>query len=157
MSSRGVLRWQVKSSFVHYVRAIAAGTCEAVDGAELDADGMFQFPLTEASRDGDGWSLHFGGGARFMAHHGFLDVELRELELTVTADARGGALGVLAAQGDRVTIATLAPAAPAEGNGVVRWPGLVPCLTDAGAELFGNVYPPGSDLAPLDALVLLDL
>ncbi|MFD9503483.1 HtaA domain-containing protein [Streptomyces sp. NPDC060035] len=153
---RGVLRWQVKTSFVHYVRAIAAGTCEVADGAELDADGVFQFPLTEASPNADGWSLRFGGGARFSAHHGFLDVELRGLELTLPADPRGGALGVMTARGDRLTIATMAPVCPAEGNGVIRWIGLVPCLTDAGAELFGGVYSPGSELAPLDALVLLD-
>lgn len=153
---RGVLRWQVKTSFVHYVQAIAAGTCEVADGAELDADGVFQFPLTEASRNADGWSLRFGGGARFSAHHGFLDVELRGLELTLPTDALGGALGVMTALGDRLTIATMAPADPTEGNGVIRWQGLVPCLTDAGAELFGSVYAPGSELAPLDALVLLN-
>lgn len=155
-ASRGVLRWQVKTSFVHYVRAVAVGTCEVADGAELDADGVFQFPLTEASHDADGWTMRFGGGARFSAHHGFLDVELRGLELALPADARGCALSVMTAQGDRLTIATMAPAAPAEGNGVIRWPDLVPCLTDVGSELFGGVYAPGSELAPLDALVLLD-
>lgn len=153
---RGVLSWQVKTSFVHYVRRIAAGTCEVADGAELDADGVFQFPLTEATRKADGWLLRFGGGARFSAHHGFLDVELRGLELMLPTGAQGGALGVESAEGDRVTIATMAPAAPTEGDGVLRWASLVPCLTDAGAELFGSVYPPGSELAPLDALVLLN-
>lgn len=153
---RGVLRWPVKTSFVQYVRVIAAGTCEAVDGAELDADGVFQFPLAGALRDGDGWSLRFGGGARFVAHHGFLDVELRGLELTLPTDARAGWLGVTTSRGDRVTVATMAPAAPEEGDGVMRWSDLVPCLTDAGAELFGSVYQPGSELAPLDAVVLLD-
>ncbi|MFJ9127800.1 HtaA domain-containing protein [Streptomyces sp. NPDC102340] len=153
---RGVLSWPVKTSFVHYVRVIAAGTCEAADGAELDADGVFQFPLAGAERGDVAWSLRFDGRARFAAHHGFLDVELRGIELTLPTDARGGVLGVLVEGGERLAIVTTAPTAPTEGNGVIRWPGLVPHLTDAGAELFGSVYPPGQELAPLDALVLLD-
>ncbi|MEV1025270.1 HtaA domain-containing protein [Streptomyces sp. NPDC050264] len=152
----GVLSWGVKASFVHYVRAVAAGTCEAVDGAELDADTVFRFPLTEADRNDDGWTLRFEGGARFWAHHGFLDVELRRLALDLTSHASGGTLSAVNGDGDRVVLGTLPPAAPAERGGVIRWSGLVPCLTEAGAELFGTVYPPGSELASLDALVLLD-
>jgi hypothetical protein len=149
----GSLRWAVKPSFVHYVRVIAGGTCEAVDGAELDADGVFEFPLINASPTVDGSVLSFGGGVRFAAHHGFLDVVLRGLELTVTEG--GGALAI-AARADRVTIATVEPALPVEGAGLVRWAALTPRLTEAGAEVFGNVYPVGSELAPLDAVVRLD-
>ncbi|MER5184692.1 HtaA domain-containing protein [Streptomyces sp. NPDC002896] len=150
---RGSLRWAVKSSFVHYVRTIAAGTCEAVGGAEVDADGTFTFPLMGVAEDNGCQVLSFGGGARFFAHRGFLDVDLRGLELRFTQ--AGVDLTVEAAPGARVTIATAEPAVPVKDGGL-RWPGLVPCLTEAGAEIFGNVYPVGSELAPLDAVVLLD-
>ncbi|MFD7206585.1 HtaA domain-containing protein [Streptomyces sp. NPDC059893] len=153
---RGVLRWAVKTSFVHYVTTIAAGTCEVSDGAELDADGVFQFPLAEASEGADGWTLRFGGAAHFFAHRGFLDVELRGLALTLPAGGRGSALGVAAANGEHIALASVASAVPAPGNGVLRWSQLVPSLTEAGSELFGTVYPAGSDLAPLDVVVLLD-
>jgi hypothetical protein len=139
----------VKTSFVRYVRTIAAGTCEALDGAELGDDGVFRFPLEEASKGPDGWELRFGGRARFHAHHGFLDVDLRRLQPRPTAS--GGVLHTEAG-----VLATLAPAVPVEEDRLVRWPHLVPCLTELGAEIFGNVYPVGTELAPLDASILLD-
>ena len=151
---RGSLRWAVKPSFVRYVRTIAAGSCEAVSGAQEDPDGTFVFPLAEASESTDGWVLSFGGSVRFSAHHGFLDVDLRDPVLAV---APGGAeLSIATAEGGRVVIATADPVAPAERAGPARWEGLVPRLTEAGVEVFGNAYPLGSELAPLDAFLLLD-
>ena len=144
----------MKTSFVRYVRTIAAGECEAVDGAQESSDGTYTFPLSEASESAGGWVLSFAGSVRFRAHHGFLDVDLREPVLTLTSD--GAELSIATAEGGRVLIATADPAAPVRPASPVRWEGLVPRLTEAGAAVFGNVYPPGSELAPLDAAVLLD-
>ena len=144
----------MKDSFVHYVRVIAGGTCEALDGAEPGADGTFVFPLSNAEQDAEGRTLSFGGAVRFQAHHGFLDVELRDLQLRLTAN--GGALSISAADSGRVTVATTAPAPPVQDAGLVRWPALVPCLTEAGAAVFGDVYAAGTEFAPLDAVVLIN-
>lgn len=151
---RGSLRWAVKSSFVRYVETIAAGSREALDGAETSDDGVFEFPLLEASEGGEGRRLSFGGRVHFSAHHGFLDVDLRGLELSWAADSVELSIGTT--QGGRVVIAAADPVVPVTGSGALRWTGLVPRLTEAGAEVFGNVYPPGSDLAPIDAVLLLD-
>lgn len=151
---RGSLCWAVKPSFVRYVETIAAGSCEAVDGAERSDDGVFEFPLLEASKGDEGRRLCFGGRVHFSAHHGFLDVDLRELELSWAAD--GVELSIGTAQGGRVAIATADLVAPVSGSGELRWTGFAPRLTEAGVEVFGNVYPAGSELAPVDAVVLLD-
>jgi hypothetical protein len=147
---RPALRWAVKSSFTRYVQVVAAGRCEAADGAEASADGAFTFPLLEAAQDDGGWWFSFGGSVRFSAHHGFLDVDLRGLELRSTADGTG--LSIANAEGGRVTIATMEYAVPLNDPGAPRWQGLVPRLTEAGVGVFGDVYPVGTELAPLDAV-----
>jgi hypothetical protein len=151
---QGSLHWAVKTSFVHYVRTVAAGSCEVVDGAEMNSAGAFEFPLLEASESDEGRALSFGGGVRFSAHHGFLVVDLRSLKLTLAA--AGGELGIATEEGDSVIIATMDPVTVVNDSGRVHWAGLVPRLTEAGVEVFGNVYPVGSEMAPLDAVVLLD-
>ncbi|MFC1437204.1 HtaA domain-containing protein [Streptacidiphilus sp. N1-10] len=150
----GALRWAVKDSFVHYVRVIAGGSCEVLDGAEPGTGGAFVFPLLAAEEDGEGRTLSFGGAVRFQAHHGFLDVELRDLQLRLTEG--GGALSIRGADGGRVTVATTAPAAAVQEAGLLRWPALVPYLTEAGVAVFGDVYAAGSEFAPIDAAVLIN-
>ncbi|MBR7833122.1 HtaA domain-containing protein [Actinospica durhamensis] len=154
MVRRGSLRWAVKTSFVHYVRMVAAGSVEVLDGAQASPDGVFEFPLSEASEGASGRVLRCAGAVRFSAHHGFLEVDLRDLELSLSAN--GGELSIAGPEGGRTAIATTDPLAPAAEPGLIRWTGLVPRLTEAGVEVFGNVYPAGTEMAPLEALVLLD-
>jgi hypothetical protein len=149
---RGSLHWAVKPSFVRYVRTVAAGRCEAVDGATESAAGVFEFPLVEFSEQAEGRVLSFGGGVRFSAHHGFLDVDLRELELTLTPQCAD--LRIAAAEGS-VIIATMDAVVPVNDAGLLRWTGLVPRLTEVGVEVFGDVYQVGSEMDPLDAAVIL--
>ncbi|MCX4816327.1 HtaA domain-containing protein [Streptomyces sp. NBC_01239] len=141
------LRWAVKDSFIRYVRTVA-GTCEATGEARLDADGVFTFPVIGSEREADSEVLAFGGGARFHAHGGFLDIEFGALELWLTPE--GGALHVRTAANERVALATMEPAGSDGGDT------LVPHLTDAGAAVFGNVYAVGTELAPLSVIALLD-
>lgn len=143
----GSLRWAVKESFVHYVRAVAAGTCEADGEAELGADGVFTFPLIASEREAGRRVFAFGGGARFHAHGGFLDVQLRGLEVWLTEE--GAALHIRCADNTRLVLATTGP------DGVGR-DGIVPLLTGAGSEVFGSVYAEGTELAALDLGSLLD-
>jgi hypothetical protein len=146
--STGSLRWAVKSSFQRYVQVIAHGTCTAIDGAELSDDGVFTFPLAEAGLSAGARLLSFSGTARFEAHHGFLEVTLSGLRLTL--GEQGGELSIAGSGPDRVTIATLAPAAPVEERGRIHWTGLVPHLTEDGCQVFGAVYPAGTEFAPLE-------
>ncbi|BCY09713.1 HtaA domain-containing protein [Actinoplanes sp. L3-i22] len=134
----GILRWAVKTSFVRYVRVIAAGTVEVTGGAVLGADDVIEFPLVAAVRVPEGRELSFGGGVRFRAHHGALDVNLTGLRLVLRPD--GGHLGI-----DGLVLATLPPGRE-----------LLPTLTEAGVAVFGNVYPAGTGLAPLDTAVPID-
>lgn len=151
MSPPGSLRWAVKSSFLHYVQVIAHGTCVASEGAEPLADGAFGFGLESAQQRDGTWRLRFAGTVRFEAHHGFLDVTLSGLEFTTGAGGGQLSIAVPGTQ-DRVTIATFAAVPPVTGPEPeqVTWTGVVPYLTEAGSEVFGTVYPAGSELAPLD-------
>lgn len=144
----------MKPSFIRYVRTIAGGTCDAVDGAVERPDGSFEFPLRGTAKIDDGWALSFGGALRCSAHHGFLDVELRDLELRLRAG--GGTLDIATEPDDRLTIATIAPTVPAQRGNLLSWLGIVGRLTEAGVPVFGNVYPAGTELAPLDAVLSLD-
>lgn len=151
MSGPGTLRWTVRPSFVRYVQVMAGGSCAAVDGAEVDAAGVFQFPLTEAAEQDGSWRAEFAGGARFLAHGGFLDVDLHGLRLRITPD--GAALDIAAGPGRYGTIATMYPVTPVREAGLIRWPGFVPLLTEGGSAVFGGVYPPGSEFGSLDVVV----
>ncbi|MFT4262569.1 MAG: HtaA domain-containing protein [Nocardioides sp.] len=152
--SVGSVRWGVKSSFVRYVRLIAAGTCEAAGGASLDADDVFEFPVVETTQSDGMWTLSCGGSARFNAHHGFLDVVLSRLRIELGSE--GGSIGIGAGPGEWVVIATVPPASPVGSDGRLSWSGVVPSLTDVGSEVLGSVYPAGSELAPLDVALPID-
>ncbi|MGW2824323.1 HtaA domain-containing protein [Streptomyces sp. NPDC001443] len=142
------LRWAVKESFLRYVQVLAAGTCEATGEATLDADGVFAFPLIGSEHEAGNQVFAFGGGAKFYAHAGHLDVELHGLELWLTEE--GGHLAVRGADQERIALATTGPLRPGQRDGII------PLLTDTGAAVFGHVYVPGTELAPLDLGALLD-
>lgn len=148
VTGTGSMRWAVKSSFQHYVQAIARGTSTVIDGAELTAGGVFEFPLTEVGQDAGTRLLSFGGTVRFEAHHGFLDVTLSGLRLALSPDR--GELSIAGPASDRITIATFTPPVPVDDQGRAQWSGLVPYLTEDGSEVFGNVYPAGTEFAPLE-------
>jgi hypothetical protein len=151
--TEGKLRWAVRPSFVRYVQVMAGGSWEAVDGAEADAAGVFEFPLLEAAETDGTWLLTFGGGAHFRAHQGVLDVDLRGLRLRVTAE--GAALDIAAGPDKYGTIAIMGPVAPATEAGLISWAGYVPRLTEGGTAVFGGVYPANSEFGSLSAVVPL--
>lgn len=153
MTPQGVLRWAVKPSFVHYVRMIAAGSCDVRGGAEIGADGAFEFPVLRVVESPDGWTLSFQGSVHFSAHRGYLDVNIGELCLEFTPD--GGALSIATSSGGRSVIANTAPARPTTADAVLRWSQLVPTLTQHGVAVFGDVYPSGTELSPIDITLTL--
>lgn len=141
--STGELRWAVKDSFLRYVRVIAAGTVECT-GTQESPDGAFVWPLQAVVRDADALVLEFEGSVRFVAHGGFLDVDLAAPALRLGAES--SELSIATPTG-RVVIATVA-----DGDGAPSGL-LTPRLTAEGGALFGGVYPADTEFAPLMARV----
>jgi len=120
----GALIWGVKASFVAYVEAL--GAVDVVGPATRLDDGSFRFP---GDHDGGGYR----GSVAFRAHHGAMDIVLRDprLEsagLSVEYDDHGRRQG-------RIVIAGV------DGERTV--------LETDGAVVFDFTYPIGSELAPV--------
>lgn len=146
------MRWAVKSSFLHYVRTIGAGSYEVLDGAIAGADEVFEFPLLDAVESAENLTLSFGGGVHFTAHHGFLDVIIREIRVEF---AERGTISIATTGGERAIIAVTPAAAPVETDGVLRWEDMVPSLTELGVAVLGNAYPTGAEMSPMNVAVTL--
>lgn len=150
----GALHWSIRESFLRYVSVIAHGTVET-DGVETDANGRFVFPLRASRRTEDGWHLSFGGSVRFTAHNGFLDVLIAAPEVILE---RGG--GVLATHiadspDSLLALVDIEPADPATLDQATGWEAIPTRLRETAAEHFGNVYPGGTEMAPLGISVAL--
>ncbi|GLI28589.1 hypothetical protein ARHIZOSPH14_28310 [Agromyces rhizosphaerae] len=120
----GALVWGVKSSFVEYVEAL--GEVEVIAPAARDGDGRFRFPAVGA---GGGYA----GAVAFRAHHGAMDVVLRDPRL----DGRGLSMEVddHGHPQSRMVIAHVDEERAA--------------LAASGAVIFDFRYPPGTELAPV--------
>ncbi|WAH97432.1 HtaA domain-containing protein [Arthrobacter sp. MMS18-M83] len=153
--NRGSLTWAVRDSLLRYVTVIARGSYQMEGGATVTDDGAFTFPLRNAVHVGNEWRLSFEGSVRFTAHHGFLDVRIADPEIVT-----GPVDGVLSVRtGDDGTSTTAVAATGAEelgrdGTDIVWTANLH--LLETGVELFGGVYPVGTDLAPLNIRASLD-
>ena len=141
------LRWAVRESLLRYVTVIAGGTC-TVDGEAVEGeDGVFTFPLRGAVQEGDDWRLSFSGSVRFEAHHGLMDVLIRDPEVVV-----GPERGVLATHtsGDELlALVALDEAAPSDDGEALVWEAVPTQLASAAVALFGTVYPAGTGMAPI--------
>lgn len=152
----GALRWAVKDSFARYVRVIAAGTISTA-GATETADGAFEWPLASLERRGDSWTAVFSGTVRFQAHNGFLDVVLSDPVVHLDSNGEGTLAVIDAGSAESTTIVTLAGKSGHRGDDVDHsWATVETELTEAGALLFGSVYPAGTRLAPLSLEVAVD-
>ncbi len=120
----GALVWAVKASFVEYVDAL--GTVDVVAPAPPAADRSLRLPPDRAAGG-------YRGSVAFRAHHGAMDIVLRDprLEaagLSVEYDDHGRRRG-------RIVIAGV------DGERTV--------LETDGAIVFDFTYPVGSELAPV--------
>lgn len=153
--NRGSLTWAVRDSLLRYVTVIAGGSYRVEDGATVAEDGQFTFPLRNAVQTGGQWRLSFAGCVRFTAHHGFLDVRIADPEYVT-----GPGSGVLSARTDddgTITLVAATGAEEPEQDGVdLVWMSNDVHLLETAVELFGGVYPAGTDLAPLKVRASLD-
>lgn len=135
------LRWGVKESFLGYVRGLDDGRIETL-GDCVQVDDVFIFPR-EGSVDS---ALGFAGGVHFTGFAGMLDIRLVDPMIEDGGDER--LLTVLVgppAIAARVAIATIGEARRSSSGG---WT-VTPQLTFEGTRVFGDVYPVGTELAPL--------
>jgi hypothetical protein len=154
------LRWRVKESFVRYVARQVDGRCSITDGAEMLDGQVFLFEPSEECRaqvESPVAVLPFVGDVRFSAHAGMLFVRLGDPCIRV--ENGRGVMSVLAEPADDSTRFDLAEAdinieLPA-GREFALVHGTNVRLTETGAEIFGSVYPPGSDLEDFSARVAI--
>lgn len=146
---RGELRWAVKGSFLDYVRS-NGGTITLLGDAS-EEDGEYVFPRTVDGVQFDGetprGTAKFGGGVRFEAHGGMLDVMISEPSIEFRErDARLVALDV---DGDPIEYAILEVGGPLERDDVLEWIGVTTKLSNDGADAFFGVYPAYLELDPI--------
>ena len=158
----GEVTWGVKASFRSYVTGpVGQGTIEVSGGATSGADGAVTFPGATGSVDlvGPTLDVAVGGGVRFVAHDGALDLRIADLRVVGT-----GATGTLLADVVSRDLATgvdssfpdvaladldLAAVTPVVVDGTTTWSGVPASLTTAGAAAFADFYPAGTSLDPL--------
>jgi hypothetical protein len=141
------MAWAVKDSFIQYVQSMRDGRILLGDGAAVTSTEQFYFPLRQVDRpDEQSLVLHFGGEARFLAHHGLMSVSIRQPRIEVGADAAY----LLIEQGDEtVRLAELSLPAPLTEDGVTMWADVEVTLSDSGTAIFADSYIVGETLAPL--------
>ena len=167
------LLWGIKRSFVTYVRRMPDGQGSIHDGAVPLGEDTILFPVAEAMGKAAGgaaggvaegaadpapdhtWA--FRGDVRFRGHGGMLFVRVAAPLITVRGDtaelsiedpyARAGA--------DRVPLVTLRLKSGPAPEGAAVWLGSDVRLTEAGSQLFNDVYPAGEPFEQLSVVLPL--
>ncbi len=149
------LRWGIKRSFVDYVRRMPDGKGWVGDGALPVGTHEVLYGSDVAGRRtaADGaeerfWA--FRGDVRFSGHAGMLAVRLAAPVLTLRDGA--GDLTVAGFGDERLTLVTLRLTAQPAPEGTQLWHGEDVRLTEAGTELFNEVYAPGE---PFEQMTLV--
>lgn len=150
------LHWSVRDSLLRYVTVIARGTCTVGGGAVEQGGGVFSFPLHRVVQEGEDWRLSFGGSVRFVAHNGLMDVLIQNPEIVIGPE--GGVLATHRGDGSDELLAVVAldAALPTPVGGQLVWDSVGTRLAPAAVDLFGTVYPAGSEMAALGIRVALD-
>lgn len=152
----GSLTWAVRDSLMRYVTVIAGGSYDIDGPASIDDSGVFTFPLVRAVPSDDGWRLLFSGSLHFTAHHGLLDIRIIDPEIVV-GPGTGALLAHTNADSSELTaIVELGAAAPAQDGDVLVWDAVPSKLLGSAVEMFGTVYPAGTDMAPLGIRITID-
>jgi len=138
----GSLSWGVKKSFRDYVLG-AFGDMTVLEPAILQGE-IVTFPAS-SSTSSDG-VLRFHGAVRFRAHHGMLDVSIRDPWIeTVSGEPQ-----LSVAHGSvRVALARLSAVEPVEENGLLVWRGVAARMAKDGGAVFNFPYPEDTELDPV--------
>jgi hypothetical protein len=151
----GYVDWGVRQSFRTYVGASGITVSQ---GATINADGTFRFPVESGSYDPATRTtvVNARGTVHFEKHGGQLDVTIADPRVRIDGErpvlvvdtlSRDLESGELIAYDD-VEFATLFPApARFETTGeTTNWRGVEARLTEAGSPAFEAHYPPGTEM-----------
>ncbi|WP_432968623.1 HtaA domain-containing protein [Dactylosporangium sp. CA-233914] len=163
----GYLDWGFKASFRAYV-STGNGTppIGAGNGATINGNGTFRFPVTGGSHDAatGATSVNYGGTVTFSYPAHFFSITMANP--TVQLD---GATRVLKADVDLTTtgggfepvhvvqavVATIGAGDPVVDGTSVTWTNLSATMTETGASAFAGFYTAGSALDPLSSSLTL--
>ena len=139
------LAWAIKTSFLRYVES--AGGSISLAPPAVWVSGRFVFPRNERSDGQGGVRLTFDGEVAIRAYGGLLDVQIADLTVLLDGD-RGLVSAATLDRSRRYDLAHLTRRSAAETAGSVEFDAV---LHESAVALFGDVYPPGTEL---DAIVL---
>lgn len=152
------LLWGIKRSFVAYVRRMPDGQGSIHDGAVPLGGDTILFPVGEGSAASGGdaertWA--FRGDVRFRGHAGMLFVRVAAPLVTVRGDRAELSIEDPYARPEaaRVPLVTLRLAPGPAPDGAEVWLGSDVRLTEAGAELFNDVYEAGEPFEQLSIIL----
>ena len=152
--TQATAQWGVKKSFQSYITgSIAQGKWE-LSGVGY-SNSRFQFSGNSgAVKDGAG-SVRYGGSIQFTGHHGKLDLNIANLEISfngktgkLIGDVRSSNMEGEKKDFGRTAIADLNFTSLDVGTDAVSGEATV-SLTDVGSKAFAEFYEPGTQLDPL--------
>jgi hypothetical protein len=162
--------WGIKRSFVAYVRRMPDGQGSIHDGAVPLGEDTILFPpadttathttatgstATGSTATDGARTFAFRGDVRFRGHAGMLFVRVAAPLITVREDRAELSIEdpYARADADRVPLVTLQLRPGPGPEGAQVWLGSDVRLTEAGAELFNDVYQPGEPFEQLSVIL----
>lgn len=144
------LVWEIKRSFVSYIRSLEDGKIVSRDGVELAAepDVGWRFPFVRERQEGPVRTLEFRGELRISAHGGMLLFILMDPWLSFSGDEVVLSVVDLMRWPDMSIRQTLANGSSHLKTVSESRQGISLQLAAGAEELFSGVYPAGIDLAP---------
>lgn len=155
--------WGVKASFRSYVVGpIAHGAIAVADGATVNADGTYHFPLKGGAYDPvtGATVVQLSGTVHFTGHAGQLDLKVTNPRIELTAEGSSlyadvasktslEATEITQFTNVQVAAVDLTDKTPTVAAGKTTWTGLPLALTAAGAPAFAGFYTAGTVLDPV--------
>ncbi|MFT4084740.1 MAG: HtaA domain-containing protein [Nocardioides sp.] len=161
----GSLSWGVRTSFRTYMAN--GGTIDVGDGASVNDDGTYDFPVSSGSYDStEGTTtVDFGGSVHFYKYASgdiyLLDLTISNPTVVISADEQTLYADVVSREYGKSTsdlvdygtieVATLGATESdvATDDGVTTWSGLEAYLSEDAVDAFGGFYSAGSALDPV--------
>lgn len=146
------LHWSIKDSFLNYFHALPDGKIELFHEASLEEQtGCLVFPFAgqQTTSEGATTRIEFSGDVRLQAHGGMLLVILMKPWIEISGNNIALSIVDLMAWPDtsrREVIGTSTDKIIEVSNSVFEIPVE---LTENAVEIFNNVYPAGTAMAPL--------
>lgn len=155
--------WGVKASFRSYITGpIANGSIETSEGATVNPNGTFHFPVASGTYDPDSRStvVQFAGAVHFSGHAGQLDMLIwnPRVELTpegaalyaeVTSRSLQDGAPFVHYANAKLADLDLDAVDPTVEAGTTTWAALPTALAEEGVQPFAGFYAAGAALDPL--------